>query len=275
MQIKGMTIIITGASSGIGKATALAFGEAGAQVVCCGRRENRIQETVQEIEKKGGKGLAVKVDVTDRAQVQEMVMQVLDHFGDLDVLFNCAGSFGLVDGLWDSDPDAWWRDVEVNLKGSMLCARAVLPHMIEKNKGIVINTSGGGAASPMMGGSGYGCSKAAILRLTDTLARELNHVGSSVLSLAVDPGFNRTEMTELIAQLDPEGKWLPVKSRIEEGYGQVPEDCANTLVELVQLVVPEFNGRVFNAGQDIAKLVAKKAEILEKDLMTLRLKKAN
>ncbi|MBT3605077.1 MAG: hypothetical protein HN521_18610 [Candidatus Latescibacteria bacterium] len=69
------------------------------------------------------------------------------------------------------------------------------------------------------------------------------------MALAIDPGFNRTEMTELIAKLDPEGKWLPVKARIDEGYGRVPEDCAHALVSLVQLAVPEFNGRVFNAGR--------------------------
>jgi NAD(P)-dependent dehydrogenase (short-subunit alcohol dehydrogenase family) len=272
MELKEKTIVITGAGSGIGQATALACASVGAHVVCCGRRENRLQETIQLIEKQGGSGLAVTVDITDLDQVQRMVTQVLDHFGGIDVLFNCAGSFGTVGGVWEVDPEEWWRDVEVNLKGSMLCARAVLPHMMKKDAGIVINTSGGGAGSPITGGSGYGCSKAALLRLTDTLGRDLERMGSSVMVFAIDPGFNRTEMTELIAQLDPDGKWLPVNERLAEGYGRVPEDCAQTLVALVQLAVPEFNGRVFNAGQDISMLVTQKEDIVADDLMTLRLR---
>jgi NAD(P)-dependent dehydrogenase (short-subunit alcohol dehydrogenase family) len=274
MTLKEKTIVITGAGSGIGRATALAFAAVGANIVCCGRRANRLQETVALIEKQGGSGLPVALDVTDLDQVQGMVGQALGHFDRIDVLFNCAGSFGTVGGIWEVDPEAWWKDVEVNLKGSMLCARAVLPHMMKQNAGIVINTGGGGAGGPMAGGSGYGCSKAALLRFTDTLARDLEHLGSSVMVFAIDPGFNRTEMTESIAKLDPHGKWLPVNERLAEGYGQEPEDCAQTLVALVQLGVPEFNGRVFNAGQDISKLATQKADIVAGDLMTLRMRRS-
>jgi meso-butanediol dehydrogenase/(S,S)-butanediol dehydrogenase/diacetyl reductase len=273
MELEGKTIVITGAGSGIGRATALTFAEAGSQIVCCGRRAERLQETVQKITDQGRSGLAVKVDVTNHNQVQNMVTQTLTHFGGIDVLFNCAGSFGVVGGVWEIDSEAWWRDIEVNLKGSMLCCKAVLPHMIEKNTGIIINTSGGGAGSPMSGGSGYGCSKAALLRFTDTLGCDLIRIGSSVLALAIDPGFNRTEMTELLAQLDPNGKWLPVNERLAEGYGHAPEKCAQTLVSLVQQAIPEFNGRVFNAGQDISALVTRKVDIVAGDLMTLRLRK--
>jgi hypothetical protein len=81
-------------------------------------------------------------------------------------------------------------------------------------------------------------------------------------------------MTESIAKLDPHGKWLPVNERLAEGYGQEPEDCAQTLVALVQLGVPEFNGRVFNAGQDISKLATQKADIVAGDLMTLRMRRS-
>lgn len=272
MDLAGKTMVITGAGSGIGQATALKFAEAGVQVVCCGRREGRLQETVREIEAKGGTGFAVALDVTDLGQVENMVERVLEHFGDIDILFNCAGSFSTVGGLWEVDPDAWWRDVEVNLKGSMLCARAVLPHMIEKDSGIVINTGGGGAAGPMPGGSSYGSSKAAILRMTDTLGRELAQVGAPVLVVAVDPGFNRTEMTETLARLDPESKWIPMRQWLAERHDHVPEDCARTLVELVRLAVPEFNGRLFHVGQDIEALVAGKDKIVAGDLMTLRLR---
>ncbi len=273
MELKEKTIVITGSGSGIGRATALAFAAKGAYVVCCGRRESKLKETVAMIEQQGGSGLVVGVDVTQPDQVHRMVMQVLDHYGGIDVLFNCAGSFGTVGGIWEVEPDAWWHDVEVNLKGSMLCARAVLPHMMEKDAGIIINTGGGGAGNPMSGGSGYGCSKAALLRLTDTLGRDLERVGSSVMTFVIDPGFNRTEMTELIAKLDPEGKWLPVNERLAEGYGRVPEDCAQTLVSLVKWAVPEFNGRIFHAGQDIERLVAQKEDIVSGDLMTLRFRK--
>ena len=127
MELTDKVVIVTGAGSGVGRALALAFGREGARVVCAARRADRLRDTVTAIEAEGGTGLAIPTDVTDVVQVERMVSQSLDGFGQIDVLFNNAGSFGSLGAVWEVDPDAWWHDVTVNLRGTMLCCRAVLP----------------------------------------------------------------------------------------------------------------------------------------------------
>ena len=271
MDLEGRIAIITGAGSGIGRAATLELARGGVKTVCCGRREDRLRETASLVEKAGGEALVVKTDITQKAQIDHMVSRTLERFGRIDILYNNAGSFCAVGGLWEVDADLWWQDVEVNLRGTMLCCRAVLPHMMEKGEGIIINMSGGGASGPMTRGSGYGSSKAAILRLTDTLAHELQQVGSSVLVFAMDPRFNRTEMTERLARMDNVGKWLPhVQEHLDANDRNKPEDCARTIVELIRTSTPELSGRLFHAGEDIKNIVEHADEICREDLLVLR-----
>ena len=267
----GRTAIVTGAGSGIGQALAMEFARSGMNVVCCGRRIERLKETAEKVVELGGEAFVVRVDVTQKEQIDEMVARTLNHFGQIDVLFNNAGSFQTLGGLWEVDPDSWWHDVEVNLRGSMLCCQAVLPHMMERDEGILINMSGGGAGGPLAGGTGYGCSKAAILRLTDTLASELKRVGSSVLVFAMDPEFNRTAMTEHLAEIPGAETWLPwIREQLDTGHGKKPEDCARTTVELIRRAIPELSGRAFHAGQNVAAIAEDATRIQEQGLMTLR-----
>ena len=246
--MKGKTTIVTGAGSGVGRALALEFARQGARVVCAARRAPRIQETVAAIEAAGGAALAVQTDVTDTVQVQRMVHQSLDVFGQIDVLFNNAGSFGALGAVWEVDPDSWWHDVTVNLRGTMLCCHAVLPHMLERGSGILINMSGG---NQIPGGTGYSCSKVGVVRFTELLARELEQQGSPVMAFIMGPGFVRTEMTEI--QIDtPEGrKWLPSsKEAVEQGRDRPPEDCARAAVELIRVACPELSGGSFGPDTD-------------------------
>ncbi len=154
MNIKDRTAIVTGAGSGIGRAIALELAGAGARVACVGRRQVRLEETVQQIEVAGGAGFVAPADVTDRQQVESMVASVSEQMGPPAVLFNNAGSFNTIGGLWEVDADSWWHDVTVNLRGPMLCSRAVLPAMMEAGEGLIINMNGGGSTQPMAGGSG-------------------------------------------------------------------------------------------------------------------------
>lgn len=252
MELSGKTVIVTGAGRGIGRALAVAFANQGANVVCAARRTSEIEQTVAAIEKEGGTALAITTDVTDRQQVGEMVEQTLARFGGLHVLFNNAGSFCCLGAVWELDPDKWWQDVTVNLLGTMLCARAVLPHMIEQDEGIVINMLGG---DRIAGGTGYSCSKVAIPRFTELLAKELQTEGSAVLSLAMGPGFVHTEMTDYQIQ-DPLGrKWLPSsKDAIDKGHDRPPEDCAVTTMALIRIACADLNGQAFSAGQDMQEV---------------------
>ncbi|OGV73243.1 MAG: hypothetical protein A3K19_23660 [Lentisphaerae bacterium RIFOXYB12_FULL_65_16] len=247
-------MIVTGAGRGIGRALALEFAQAGANVTCCARRMQEIEETVRLIAAAGGTGLAVATDIVDRAQVERMVQTVLQRFDRVDVLFNNAGSFSCLGGVWEVDPDTWWRDVTVNLLGLMLCCRAVLPHMMSRRQGIIINMNGG---NQIPGGTGYSCSKVAVARLTELMAKEQEREHTGVLVFGMGPGFVRTEMTEYQIQ-SPEGqKWLPSsRDAVLAGHDRKPEDCARTSVELVRCACPEMNGRHFGAGMDVDKTLA-------------------
>jgi len=274
MDPEGRTAVVTGSGRGIGRALALEFARQGANVACCARREGEIAETVRLIEKEGGTGLAVATDVTKQDQVENLVAETLERFGRIDVLFNNAAAFRALGAVWEVDPEVWWSDVTTNFLGVMLCSRAVLPHMMERNEGVIINMNGGGSWAPLPGGSGYGCSKAAVLRFTDTLAGELEREGYDILVLSIGPGFVHTETTDY-QRTNPLGvKWIPSsKEAIDAGDTRPPEDCARSTVWMLKVARPEMNGRIFQTGMDFDEIAARADEIREKDLYTLRLRK--
>jgi len=251
MDLKDKVVIVTGAGSGVGRALALEFGARGARVICAARTADRIQATAATIKANGGTALAVQTDVTDIVQVKRMVSQSLDAFGQINVLFNNAGSFGAIGAVWQVDPELWWHDVTVNLRGIMLCCREVLPHMLKRDSGILINMTGG---NQIPGGTGYSCSKVAVTRFTELLAKELKHEGYSVLAFIMGPGFVRTEMTEFQIRT-PEGqKWLPSsKDAVEQGKDRPPEDCARAAAELIRVACPELSGGTFGPDTDFDK----------------------
>ena len=242
MELDGKTGIVTGAGSGIGRGLACTFAREGASVVCCGRTLSRLDETVALITAKGGTGIAHSVDVTDWAQVQAMAQRVLAQFGAIDLLFNNAGSFQSVGPVWEDDPELWWRDVRTNLWGTMLCSRAVLPHMIARDAGIILTMDGGGGASGAnVGGSAYGCSKAAIVRFSEGLARELAHVGSSVMVFCMNPGFVRTPMTEGLISTPEKRAWqVHVPKLMGSGHQVPPDACAKATLQLLRIAGPDL-----------------------------------
>lgn len=252
MNLKGMTVIVTGAGRGIGRAIALELAGHGANVVCTARRELDLAETVSLIEAAGGSALAVATDITQPQQVENMVNTAIGKFGQVDVLFNNAGSFMSLGAVWETDIDQWVQDINVNLIGTYLCSRAVLPHMIDRDSGIII-TMRGGCMIP--GGTGYSCSKVAIPRFTELLAKELEREGSNVICFSMGPGFVHTEMTDYQITEPMGQKWLPSsKEAVEQGQDRPPEDCAVTTAQLIAIACPQMNGGEYSAGEDITAL---------------------
>jgi NAD(P)-dependent dehydrogenase (short-subunit alcohol dehydrogenase family) len=273
MELKNRTAIVTGSGTGIGRAIAVEFAKNNARVVCCARRIEKIQETVDIIKKQGGSALAVKTDVTNPSEVKNLVSETIKRFGGIDVLFNNAGSFRTIGGLWEVDPEQWWEDVKVNLRGVMLCSHTVLPYMMKKDSGIIINMNGGGATTYLTGGSAYASSKAAVMRLTENLAKELEHEKSNVLVFGMGPGLVRTEMTELQAKTEQGQKWIPsTLESFKKGKTRNPEDCAKTTVELIRNACPELNGRNFSTGQNFSDIMKRLPEIKKNDLYVMRFK---
>jgi len=273
MDLHGKTAIVTGAGTGIGRELALGFASVGARIVCCGRREKPLQETVDLLVRRGAEGLAVPTDITDPVSVRSMMRAALARFKEVDLLFANAGSFGSIGPVWTADPEDWWRDVTVNLRGTMLCCREVLPHMMGKDSGVIITMDGGGGADGVnLGGSGYGASKAAVVRFTEGLARELERAGSRVLTFCINPGFVRTAMTEGIAA-HPLGKeWQGfVGDWIAQGRSVSPDACARAALKLLAIGSPALSGRVFSHDTDFSQIERDAADIRSRDLLVMRL----
>ena len=269
-SVSGQAGIVTGAGRGIGRAIAEALAGAGMAVAVASRTVEQVEETVATIEAAGGTALAVPTDVTEQESVRRTVDRVLEEFGRIDLLVNDAGSFNAIGPVWEVDPREWWGDVTTNLYGSFLCAHTVLPHMIERGSGKIVNMGGGGSILPFEFGSGYGSSKAGILRLTDTLAVEAGPYGVDVY--AMGPGLVLTEMTKIQLESAAGQKWFSrAVDWFEDGVDRPPTEAARVALWLATLPPGKLAGRMFDVHHDLDWVEANAEEIVERDLHTLRL----
>jgi NAD(P)-dependent dehydrogenase (short-subunit alcohol dehydrogenase family) len=198
--------VVTGASRGLGRAYVKALAQAGATVVCVARSRANLERTVCEASAAGGVAIACVADVSDANAADDILSCAERAFGTPDLLVNNAGILGPLGPFDQSDAGEWWRCMEANLAGPMRMMNALLPRMLARNHGRIINiTSGAGtSATPYL--SAYATSKAALIRLTETIGAELS--GTAVRVFAIDPGTVRTKMTEYVLD-SPEGKrWL-------------------------------------------------------------------
>jgi len=191
-SVEGRTIIMTGASSGLGKGLALAYAHAGANVVVASRNMSKLKELVREIEGKGGKAVAVETDVTDSAEVDNMIKAAIKTFGHIDVLFNCAGMS--IPGLLAEQVSEkeMQRIMDTNVKGTFLCGTTAARHMLERGKGKIINMSSVLGRMVWAKAPIYCVSKASIDQMTKAWAIEWAPRNVTVNALA--PTFVVTDM---------------------------------------------------------------------------------
>ena len=197
-QMDGMVAIVTGASRGLGRAIAREFAHEGASVVISARSQSptglagTIEETATEIRNAGGEVTATGCDVTDEAQVNDMVRLAVARYGKIDVLFNNAGTMVLGESILEIDPARWDQLIRVNVGGPYLCTRAVLPVMMEQRQGSIINIGSRMATDPAQGGGVlYSASKAAVHMFSLCLADEVRAYNIAVNILS--PGSLRSE----------------------------------------------------------------------------------
>src|SRR6478609_9284873 len=220
------TIIITGAGSGIGRAAALIFAREGANVVCADINEKGVEETSEKINALGAQALALTIDVTKRAAVEDMVQLALDGFGRVHFLFNSAGAAIRRSKFLDIDDDLLERTFALNVKGTFYAMQAVLPHMLANKFGVIVNVA---SMAAKRGGPGtsihYAASKGAVVTMTMGVAREFAAQG--IRALSISPG--------------------PVKTPFQDAAASSPE--------LVQRFLEDVPMNRFAEPEEIAELV--------------------
>ena len=193
MDLKDKVCIVTGAGSGIGKAVALQFMRSGANVVLVGRRKSKLDEVIKEIETYKTNVITIECDVSKASDVEEMADKTKEHFGPVDILVNNAG-IGAIVPLVELAEEVWNQIIRINLTGTFLCTKAVLPKMIEREYGRIINISSVIWQRGRAGTTAYSASKAGLIGLTRSLAWEVETKGITVN--AICPGWVNTGMVD-------------------------------------------------------------------------------
>ncbi len=229
MSLQGKVALITGASSGIGAATTLKLAASGAKVGLAARRTDRLAALVAEIEKAGGQGIALEMDVVDSASVASGVAKLTEAFGGIDILFNNAGLMPLsdIDAL---KTDEWHRMVDVNIKGVLNTTAAVLPHMIGRKSGHIVNTSSIAGRKVFAGLSVYCATKHAITALSDGMRIELGKK-HNIRVTCVQPGAVETELYDQISDPAARRQMDDLKTQMEFLKA---EDIAETVLFALQ-----------------------------------------
>lgn len=267
-SLEGRVSLVTGAGRGIGRGVALALADAGSAVVLAARSVDQLEELAGAVRDRGAAPLAIPMDVTDDESVERGVTTALEKFGHIDVLVNNAGSnsSAAVGPLWEIDPGAWWHDVLVNLRGTFLCTRAVLPGMVSRSQGHIVNVISTAAEAAWPHDSGYACSKAAVVRLTDSLAEEAR--GHGVYVFALSPGSVNTELRAGVVDSRPGQTWLPHVST--EPQWVAPETVGQAVTFLAGGGANGLTGRVVHATWDLSELARDAAGIAARDELQLR-----
>lgn len=214
--LRGQVALVTGAGRGIGRATALALAQADASVILAARSADEINSLADEIKHHGGRALAIPTDVSDVAQVDYLLVLALRAFGRIDILVNNAALVQPLGKVWETSPMAWQKLIAVNVIGPYLCARAVLPQMLERGSGRIINVSSAVAERNLEGASAYNASKAALERFSGTLAAEVKNKGVVVTTFR--PGQVDTSMQAEIRRTP--AHLFPKVARWEQVYAQ-------------------------------------------------------
>jgi 3-oxoacyl-[acyl-carrier protein] reductase len=241
MSLNGKIALVTGAAQGIGRDIALALATDGADVAICDVNIEAAQKTAGDIEAKGRKSLALKANVAASADVTAMIDQVVEKFGKIDILVNNAGITrdGLILRMKEED---WDLVLSINLKGAFLCTKAALKYMSKQRGGTIINIASIVGAMGNAGQANYVASKAGLIGLTKTIAREYANRG--ITANAVAPGFIDTAMTQALS----ENVRQELAKQIPLGKLGTPEDVANAVRFLASPWASYISGQVIHVN---------------------------
>jgi NAD(P)-dependent dehydrogenase (short-subunit alcohol dehydrogenase family) len=274
MKLKGLNALITGGSQGLGKSIAEHFLREGANVVLCARNEKELAVTRDDLAQlaPGQQVLAKACDVSSEQQVKELTAFALGQLGSLQVLVNNAGVYGPMGPTEAVDLTEWTRAIEINLYGVLLPCRAVIPHFKAAGRGKIVILSGGGATNPLPNISAYAASKAAVVRLMETLAEELKPQQVDVNAIA--PGALATRFIDDVLAAGPEkvGAAFFEKNKQWKEKGATPLELgAKLAVYLASTASDGITGRLISAQWDPWQTLHEHREELAKsDIYCLR-----
>lgn len=236
-ELSGVALV-TGASSGIGRHLVEGLAARGMAVAGMARTEDRLRTAMAEVaEGTGARTLAVAADVTDRAAVDAATARVVEGLGPIDLLINNAG---LIDEfevpLWETDPDQWWDVVSSHIRGGYLLCRAVVPWMVLRNRGRVVNLGSGQGLAAQPEYSAYAVAKSGLMRITEALAAGLE--GSDVRAFDVAPGVVKTPMTQSMPKWRGRTEWTP------------PEQVVEFMAAIAAGELDQWSGRFMRVGVD-------------------------
>lgn len=269
-RLNGTVSVVTGAGRGIGREIALHQARAGARVAVLARTAREIEETRAMIAGEGGTAIALPLDLVDGPAVERAFDRISDELGPVDTLVNNHGSFRAFGPIWECDPETWWSDVEINLRGTFHTCRVAAPRMLGRGRGRIANLVGGGTGTSFPHGSGYAASKAAVMRFTECL-NDTTKAGG-VLAFAVDPGLVRTAMTELQLTSEAGKTHLPgIKQLFDDGVDIPPARAAMLIADIAAGRFDPLAGRMLRGADDRDALEREMRTIAAKDGRALRL----
>ena len=274
--LDGMVALVSGGGRGVGRLLGARLAGAGAAVGLIARSADELAAADGEINRAGGTAAAAVADVADHRAAAAAVSELRHNLGTADILINNAGISGPVGPLWQAQTAEWWRAIEVNLGGAFILSQLALEHMIPEGKGRIINvTSYAGVYRwPLL--SAYAASKAALVKLTETLAEETRPHGVSVFS--VDPGLLPIGLGEAALKTSA-GRWTPegrvqrwIRDQLAAGRGADPEEAARLIIALASGRADRLSGRHLSVTDNLDALLPRIDQIERDDLHTLRLR---
>jgi NAD(P)-dependent dehydrogenase (short-subunit alcohol dehydrogenase family) len=274
--LAGSVALVTGGGRGVGRVLALAAADAGATVGLIARSPDQLAESVRLIEAAGGGAAAACADLSDPEAAATAVQALRGELGPVDLLVNNAGVNGPVGPAWEVPEDDWWRTVEVNLRGVTLCSRLVLPEMVARRRGRIVNLTSQAGVFRWPLASAYSVSKAAVIKFTENLGHEIRRHGISVFSVhpgILPIGLSEPALASTAPADSPQGRlrdW--VRQELAAGRGARPHQVAELLIRIATGELDRLSGRHLSVHDDLDTMLAHTEDILRDDLNVLRLR---
>ena len=272
-SLKNKVAIITGGSRGIGRAIAERFAREGCNLMLASRTKSELEKSAKLIKKQFSVNVRIsQTDVGNENEVMSMVRQTITEFGNIDILVNNAAIIGPMGEISQIDGKKFFDTIKNNIGGTVFCTKAVIPHMKSQKKGTIINLSGGGGLYPLPYYDAYSASKAAIVRLTENFALELEKYNIDVT--AISPGAVNTKMfdEQLMADKNSIGEknWQDLQNRLSTG-GDSIEKASELALFIASQNRKELNGRVISAiWDDWEKISLQKDIVIDTDIFQMR-----